>query len=469
MCLGGGGKAPDPTATAQGQNAINSQALDQAAQLNQINQTGPQGSITYSGAIGSPDRTQTTTLSPELQQLFSGQAGAANSLTDLANQRLAGADQSPFTLPQNPVGYLGTGTATPQQTSVPTSTNFTSNVQGGPIASGFDSGGNVQRGVNTNFGGLAQQAQDAEYAKNTQYLDPQFAQGEQALKSQLSAQGITEGSDAYNTQMANFNRQKQSAYDDARNSSITQGDQLQNQMFGQSLNAGQFSNQALAQQYGQNQGQASFQNAAQAQGFGQGQANAQLNNQAQNDTFAQNLSAGGFSNDALSNQFNQGMQMYGFNNNLYNQNVSNQILGRNQNINEAMAYLNGSPISPQNPSYQPIATSTAAQAAPDSVGLASSNYSAAQQARSSILGSIFGGLGKVGSAAVTACWVAREVFGAANPEWLAFREWLFTYAPRWLQRAYMKHGPRWALWLHDKPRLKAVVRAWMRGRINACA
>ncbi len=46
MCLGGGkAKAPDPAATAAQQQAINKDALITAAQLNQINQTGPMGSI----------------------------------------------------------------------------------------------------------------------------------------------------------------------------------------------------------------------------------------------------------------------------------------------------------------------------------------------------------------------------------------------------------------------------------------
>lgn len=467
MCLGGVPQAPDPVATAQAQNNINKDALTTAAQLNQINQTGPYGSVSYSGAVGSPDRTQTTSLSPELQRLLTGQTGVSNSLTDLANTRLAGAPQESFNLPESPVSYLQHDDIPRYNTNVGTNTNFTTNVDGGQINTGFDTAGTAQRGVNTDFGGLTQQAQDAQYSKASRYLDPQFQQGEQDLRSRLSAQGITEGSDAYNREVENFGRSKEQAYGNARNDAILQGDDLQNQLFGQSLGAGQFSNNALAQQFGQNQSAAQFGNTAQQQKFDQGFANAGLNNQAQNDTFNQNLAAQQYSNEAMGQQFQDILAGNNFNQNLYQQGISNDILGRNQNINEAMSYVNGSPVSPSAPQYQPVPTSTAAQGTPDATGLAASNYSTAQNARSQILGSIFGAAGKLGAAGI-ACWVAREVYGETNPEWLAFREWLFTYAPKWFKRLYIKHGERFALWVQDKPALKGVIRTWMTAQINAC-
>ena len=69
----------------------------------------------------------------------------------------------------------------------------------------------------------------------------------------------------------------------------------------------------------------------------------------------------------------------------------------------------------------------------------------------------------------TPCWVAREVYGADNPKWLVFREWLFTRAPKWLLRLYLKYGERVALWLHGKDRIKAVIRRWMDARIQQMA
>ena len=57
--------------------------------------------------------------------------------------------------------------------------------------------------------------------------------------------------------------------------------------------------------------------------------------------------------------------------------------------------------------------------------------------------------------------VAREVYGSANPKWLAFRGWLRNEAPGWLHDAYAAHGEAFAAWLHDKPGAKALVRLLM--------
>ena len=59
------------------------------------------------------------------------------------------------------------------------------------------------------------------------------------------------------------------------------------------------------------------------------------------------------------------------------------------------------------------------------------------------------------------CWVAREVYGAENPQWLLFRAWLLTEAPDWLREAYVDHGEEFAAWIHDKPLAKAAVKALM--------
>jgi hypothetical protein len=59
------------------------------------------------------------------------------------------------------------------------------------------------------------------------------------------------------------------------------------------------------------------------------------------------------------------------------------------------------------------------------------------------------------------CWVAREVYGDSNPKWLQFRSWLRTDAPRWLHDLYAAHGEAFAVWIHDKPAAKAVLRVMM--------
>ena len=60
-------KPPDPMQTARQQQTFNREAQADAAQLGQPNQVTPWGTTSYSGEIGSPDRTQTVTLNPEDQ------------------------------------------------------------------------------------------------------------------------------------------------------------------------------------------------------------------------------------------------------------------------------------------------------------------------------------------------------------------------------------------------------------------
>ena len=74
----------------------------------------------------------------------------------------------------------------------------------------------------------------------------------------------------------------------------------------------------------------------------------------------------------------------------------------------------------------------------------------------------------VGSAAHAAktCWVAREIYGEANPEWLMFREWLITLAPKWLHDLYVKFGERFAGFIKNKPTIKKVIKKWMDSKIG---
>lgn len=74
------------------------------------------------------------------------------------------------------------------------------------------------------------------------------------------------------------------------------------------------------------------------------------------------------------------------------------------------------------------------------------------------------GIGMAAGAATMFCWVAREVFGD-DSRWIQFRSWMIRKAPRWLYQAYLRHGERFAAWLSDKPKFKAVIRRWMETKI----
>jgi hypothetical protein len=74
--------------------------------------------------------------------------------------------------------------------------------------------------------------------------------------------------------------------------------------------------------------------------------------------------------------------------------------------------------------------------------------------------------GQVLGAAIGLCWVAREVYGIENPQWLEFREWMLNDAPSWLRNLYLKYGERTAKFISNKPRVKSIIRKWMNTKIN---
>jgi len=80
-------------------------------------------------------------------------------------------------------------------------------------------------------------------------------------------------------------------------------------------------------------------------------------------------------------------------------------------------------------------------------------------------GSIFGGGFAKGGA--WGCWVAREVFGNDNPQWMAFYDWKESKAPKWFKKLYDSFGERFAKFISDKPKLKKLIKTWMEDKINA--
>jgi hypothetical protein len=86
---------------------------------------------------------------------------------------------------------------------------------------------------------------------------------------------------------------------------------------------------------------------------------------------------------------------------------------------------------------------------------------------------MFGALGGAGigaagllGAAKLLCWVAREVYGSTNPDWLTFREWMVNEAPAWLRNIYIKYGQQFADFIKDKPRVKWFIKLWMDSKIK---
>ena len=87
---------------------------------------------------------------------------------------------------------------------------------------------------------------------------------------------------------------------------------------------------------------------------------------------------------------------------------------------------------------------------------------------SQAFGNIASGLGNMFSFSgkLPFCWVAREVYGIENPKWLQFREWMLTKASDNLRNFYIEYGERIAESIRNKPKIKAIIRKWMDGKIK---
>lgn len=198
MCKPSPPAPPDPNVVAQAQTQSNKETAITNADLNRIGQNTPYGSLSYevtgTSPSGNPQYTQNVTLSPEQQQLYNKYTQGQNTLADTALFGLGNVQQN-FQTPLN--------------------------IRNDP--------------TKTDYGTQVNQARDAAYGAATHYLDPQFADQKSELDAQLANQGLSVGGEAYDKAQAAFGRQKEGAYDQARNLAFNQGLQAQNQGFNQGL------------------------------------------------------------------------------------------------------------------------------------------------------------------------------------------------------------------------------------------
>lgn len=188
---------PSPEEESAAQTQSNEQTALYNFGLNNPNVTSPLGSSTFTSngtdANGTPIYNQNVTLSPAEQTLF-----------DLNNQNTTQQAQT-------------AGTALNNVTSL---FNTPYNLQGNVPQT--LSGGDQQQDL--------QNAENSLYSQQTQYLDPQYQQGQQQLDSQLANQGLVPGSQAYQTAENNFGLQKQQAYQSAMDDATSGGAAYQAQL-----------------------------------------------------------------------------------------------------------------------------------------------------------------------------------------------------------------------------------------------
>ena len=282
---------PNPYTTATAQTQSNVQTAETQAKLNNTDQYTPLGSSVYTQNPNGSYNDTVSLSAPEQAILNQSQANQSQYGKIAGNQlsQVSSALSSPLSYAGMPA--MGA-----------------SSISTGAPTSGYSSGGPIQMSVAnpSQFGAEGQQAQNAVLGR----LQPFMQQNTNSLQAQLANQGLTPGTQAYNQAML----QNSQSNNDLALGAVQTGDNEMQQLYGDALSSGQFTNQAQAQQNSQNAAAASFYNQAQMQNLGQQQI------------------AGNYADQQRQQAINQALTL------------------RQEPLNETAALMNGSQVS--NPTFQ---------------------------------------------------------------------------------------------------------------------
>jgi hypothetical protein len=397
---------PDPYATADAQAAADLKTATANANLNRIDQTSPWGSTTYNVVGTNPDGTpkyhQNTSLSPSQQQQLDAQNKLSLALTGFAGE---GIDKVKTAM-NAPMSFDG---APGMATSVDTSGlhGYGNAPAPGQFLKTFGDAGNVQKGLDYNgvtrlpgtddFGAERQRMEDAMYSRQTSRLDAQFGNQLKDKEARLTAMGIPRGSDAWNREMQEYSFDKNDAYAAARNDAITAGSGEQSRLFGLSLGARQ-------QEVGERTTQGQFANQSQQQLYDQLASRAGFYNQAVDNQFDNGMASAAFDNATRAQQYQEEANNATMQNQARQQYIQEQAYLRNLPLNEIAALL-GTGGTVSSPTFNPVSQVT--MQAPDVMGavynsakMTQDQWAQQQAAKQSMMGSIFGLGGALGSAAI---------------------------------------------------------------------
>lgn len=370
--------APNPVTVANAQTGSNVQTAIANSYLNNTNQIGPDGSVTYrqvgttrigapagsagagsyadqmKGALGGgaggvtmdgydiPQWEQTTTLSPEQQKLHDQQMQLGAGMNDLAIGQVGRVTDT-----------LGRPISADGNQPIVGSYNTTQS----PTTFG-QTAGKIQYNVGpTDFTADRQAVTDATMAR----FRPQLDMDQNALDAKLANQGIALGSSAYGDAQAGAGRNRNDAYAAA----ILAGANEQNTLFNQKVTQGNFNNSAQNQDFAQQQSRGMFD--------------------------MQGTQANNATNEALAT----------FGNTAAGQQLQQQLALRNQPINEVGALMNGGQVTmPQFQAYHAaqVSDTPIGQYMYNSANIDQSNYQAQQQRDMATTNAMIGGLAGIGSA-----------------------------------------------------------------------
>lgn len=390
---------PDYAAAATAQGTANTNSAIASNFLNQANQVGPYGSLTYSydkaNGMTLPDgtviprTTATTVLDPTQQHLLDQNNTMSSSLNDMAIKGIGYVDQASST-PTDP-------NSLPSMASGLGQTPFRSDAgQTGLSVAGAPGQQQLQTGYDfskvgampdaSQFAGQRDQITNAMMERLQPYID----RDRSALETKLANQGITHGTEAYNWDQNNF----QHGVNDQRIAALLAGDQTQQNMFNNAMGVRQ-------QGVGEAVQQGNMFNDAATGMFNQGLAANQFNNQAQGQQFEQNQQGLQDYNQAQEAQFQQGLAASQFQNQARAQALQEADYFKNQPLNMLNALRSGNQTTL--PQFGNVSAGSNIQAAPiyaatnDGYNAALAKYKADLAASSGVLG----GLASLGGAAIT--------------------------------------------------------------------
>lgn len=432
---------PNYTAAAQATAAGNLESARAGLAGSLIGQTTPYGSLSYretgTDRFGNPMYTATQSLSPEQQELYNLDIATSRGLGQLSQTGLdyvRGMMANPFSTAGLPALQSNLQQAQMQQ------------IAGGPQLAQVGSaeaqlragqGPNLQTRLGENVG---MAGWDRASNLLMQRLEPQLQRQEQRLESQLAAQGIPVGSEAYTRAKQDLAMQQ----NDARTQAQLQAQGIQQNLFGQELAAGQFGNQALL---GQNQAQL---------------ANLGFTNQAMQQDFANRMAGLGFNNQQIQQMYQNQVAQQQANNAIAQQQFANQLTAANlanqarqQGFGE-LSYMRNEPLNTLNavrsgaqvtmPSFMNT-PQQAVTAGPDYLAATNAQYAnqmagynAQQAAQSNLMGGLMGLGGTLGAAAILSDPRTKENIKAIGVLQNGLTLYSFEYKDEFKDNQYAGHG-----------------------------
>ena len=292
MCSASPPPAPDYAAAAQATAAGNLQSAQQAVIANRPNQYTPYGSSTWTntptfdqagydaamakynaaqGQQGGGGHYETQTImdspnegasTPQSVQVWVPGSGGGSSVPMPNRADFTGGDNWQNTITFSPQMQALFDQQQKLQTGLFGAQDQALGRVNQTMGQGFDMSGIPQAGTALNpnslpgFGSVYDPTKSTNTATDAimARVNPQLDRQEAALRTQLANQGISQGSQAWNTAMDELNRQKNDAFTQAGLQGINLGMQQQGQTFGQSTTNQQLAATLQNQQFGQQQG-----------------------------------------------------------------------------------------------------------------------------------------------------------------------------------------------------------------------